>query len=371
MNIVQLANFYAPRSGGLRVAVDALRVGYHDHGHNCTAIVPGMADTAGPTIRTIRSPKLMPGSDYRIMTRPAALRSLLDELRPDHLEIHDKFLPAWISTWATRNGVPMVLVSHERLTDTLPSLFPYLPLRATCAAARAITRNAAGRCDAIVTCSAYAAAEFGSTPVHVIPLGVDLDTFRSTPAAIRLDGRTRLAVVGRLSPEKHVDLAIDTLELLTRGGIDADLTVVGRGPGERSLRQRSTGLPVTFHGHEPDRSRLVQLLSSTDVVLVPGPVETFGLAALEALACGTAVVGVAGCGVAELLEGHPDAGIAVAADAAAFATAVQDLLAVPRQSREQAARARAENYSWPATVAAMLGIHAGLGSRAVPSSVGS
>ncbi len=105
-------------------------------------------------------------------------------------------------------------------------------------------------------------------------------------------------------------------------------------------------------------------------MLAPGPLETFGLAALEALACGTPVVGVAGCGVGELVEGQPGAGVATLARPAAFATAVEELLAVPAPIRRRAARARAETYSWPATVAAMLDIHAGLASQAVPSSVG-
>src|SRR3712207_7820352 len=59
---------------------------------------------------------------------------------------------------------------------------------------------------------------------------------------------------------------------------------------------RSTLLPYTtlfrsrFAGHIADRSAVAALLASADVVVAPGPVETFGLAALEALACGTPVV---------------------------------------------------------------------------------
>ena len=56
-------------------------------------------------------------------------------------------------------------------------------------------------------------------------------------------------------------------------------------------------------GHLADRSSVAGLLASADVVMAPGPVETFGLAALEALACGTPVVAASTSAVAELVGG--------------------------------------------------------------------
>src|SRR5262249_32056107 len=66
-----------------------------------------------------------------------------------------------------------------------------------------------------------------------------------------------------------------------------------------------TAQPVTFTGFIPSRTAVATLLATADVVLAPGPVETFGLAALEALACGTPVV-VSGSGA--LPEGIGGAG---------------------------------------------------------------
>ena len=97
---------------------------------------------------------------------------------------------------------------------------------------------------------------------------------------------------GRLSPEKKPQRSLNTLATLRANGLSARLVVAGDGPLRRRLERRAArdGLPVTFAGFLPDRTDLAALLASADVAIAPGPAETFGLAALEALACGTPVV---------------------------------------------------------------------------------
>jgi alpha-1,6-mannosyltransferase len=93
------------------------------------------------------------------------------------------------------------------------------------------------------------------------------------------------------------------------------------------------------------------------VSLAPGPHETFGLSALEALASGTRVVVSASSALPEIVEGR--AGAAAPDDAAAFASAVAGLLVADPEAGRAAARTRAEQFDWPTSVAAML---AALGS---------
>ncbi|MYR56758.1 glycosyltransferase, partial [Streptomyces sp. SID625] len=107
----------------------------------------------------------------------------------------------------------------------------------------------------------------------------------------------------RLSVEKRPGTALDTLQALRRRGERAVLVIAGDGPlrGRLEHRARARGLPVVLLGHVGDRELLSALQASADVCLAPGPAETFGLAALEALACGTPVVASASSALSEVI----------------------------------------------------------------------
>ena len=110
------------------------------------------------------------------------------------------------------------------------------------------------------------------------------------------------------------------------------LVVAGDGPLRARLERaaRRASLPVRFAGFVTDPKELAILLASADVVIAPGPVETFGLAALEALACGTPVVVSAASALPEVVG---TAGIAVTGED--FAGGVRAIL---RQGPDRAAR---------------------------------
>jgi alpha-1,6-mannosyltransferase len=161
---------------------------------------------------------------------------------------------------------------------------------------------------------------------------------------------------GRLSPEKKPQRSLNTLATLRANGLSARLVVAGDGPLRRRLERRAARdrLPVTFAGFLPDRSDLAALLASADVAIAPGPAETFGLAGLEALACGTPVVGAESA----LPEVVGEAGASVAGED--LAAGVTTVLSWPEPTRRAAARARAEHFGWPAAVRAFLAIHEAL-----------
>jgi alpha-1,6-mannosyltransferase len=126
-----------------------------------------------------------------------------------------------------------------------------------------------------------------------------------------------------------------------------------RGKLERAARRG--GLPVTFAGFITEATALAALLASADVVIAPGPVETFGLAALEALASGTPVVVSADSALPEVIG---TAGVAVAGED--FAAGVAAILRWPAGPRRARARARAEEFGWPAATEAFLAVHEAL-----------
>ncbi|GAY08903.1 glycosyltransferase [Pseudonocardia sp. N23] len=373
MRIAQLANFYGPRSGGLRTALHHLGAGYVARGHEVVLVVPGPAAAdellpSGVRRVTVAAPQLPGTGGYRAVD-PWRVRRLLDRLDPDAIEVSDRLTLRGLGEWASRRGVPSVVVSHERLDRLLGQFL--LPGRAAVAVADAANARMAAAYDTVVCTTAFARAEFdriGACNVAQVPLGVDLTTF--TPhrhdrgLRHRLGGDAEALVVhcGRLSPEKHPERSVDTVAALRRDGVDARLVVAGDGPRRAAMARRAAGLPVTFLGFVPDRSRLATLLASADVSLAPGPHETFGLSALEALASGTRVVVSASSALPEIVAGP--AGAAAADDAGAFAAAVADLLDADAEAGRCAARERAEEYGWPASVTSMLATLGAVGSVA-------
>lgn len=365
MRIVRAANFVAPHSGGIRTALEALGRGYRGAGHEVVLVVPGPSDDDRETpqgrIVTVRGPRLA-RSGYRVLVDRARVRAVLEGLAPDRLEVSDRSTLAWLGGWARGHGVRAVACSHERLDALLAlRLGGRFPARRT---ADAWNRRLADGFGHVVCTTAYAQEEFariGARNVVRVPLGVDLSTFAPDAADPQLharltDGRGPLLIaVGRLSAEKRPELAVEAVRHLARRGIAARLVVIGDGPARPTLERAAQGLPVTFEGHVGDRATLARWYASADVALALGPAETFGLAALEALASGTPLVTARTGATAELLA--PGAGVATFSHPAAVAAGVRAVLGEDPDRRRVAARQRAEAFPWSRAVDGMLALH--------------
>jgi alpha-1,6-mannosyltransferase len=360
VRIVRLANFVTPTSGGLRTALNSLGAGYLAAGHEPILVVPGpqASDERTPSGRLITVPgPVVPGlGGYRVLVGRRRLGALLAELRPDRLEVSDQTTLRWVGRWAREHGVPAVMVAHESLYGLLRvGRFPDPVARWF---ADRLNRMSVRAYDTILCTTDWAARDFNriSAPnVGRVKLGVDLTTFhpdRYDPVLRTVYAKpfqTLMVHGGRLSPEKHPGRSLDAVSQLRAQGVDAVLVVVGDGPLRERLIHRAAGEPVEFVRFVPDRFAVAALLATADVVLAPGPIETFGLAALEALACGTPVVVNDASALPEVVG---DGGVAVAADN--LAAGVREILARPEEARRAAARSRAEQFSWPAAVARFL-----------------
>jgi alpha-1,6-mannosyltransferase len=379
VKIVRIANYVGPRSGGMRTALRELGTGYLAAGHDPVLIIPGRhaSDERGGQGRviTLRGPVVPFTGGYRALLPRRKLATLLEELKPDRLEVSDRTTLRWTGRWARRHGVPAVMVSHESLTGllSLPADVSGMS-RWRSALMSALARGLAdglNRCSArdyqrIICTTRWAATEFeriAAPNLARIPLGVDLARF--TPdrhsdelrARYAAPGQVLLVHCGRLSVEKKPHRSLGAVAALRAAGTDAVLVVAGDGPLRRTLEHwaRRKDLPVTFAGFITDATVLAALLASADVVIAPGPVETFGLAALEALASGTPVVVSADSALPEVIG---TAGVAVAGED--FAAGVAGVLRWPAGPRRARARARAEEFGWPAATEAFLAVHEAL-----------
>lgn len=364
--VVQLANFVTPTSGGLRTALRALAAGYADEGHEVVQVLPGprdrVEDADGVRRVHLRAPEV-PGTGYRVHLDVRRVLRVLDALGPDRVEVHDRTTLRPVGRWARRHGVPSLVVSHERLDRWLRQWLPHqLPLDRAADRSNAALAQAF---DAVVCTTAWAAQEFTrlGVPVRRVPLGVDLDVFtpdRSARPELAGERELLLVTATRLSKEKRPDLSVAAAAELHRRGRAVRLVVAGDGPARRTLEESARGLPVLFAGHVPGRERVARLLGAADVALQPGPIETFGLAALEALACGTPVVVSRHSALPDVVG---PAGRACPGSGFCLADAVESLAALPPELRRSAARARAEMFPWSATVAGFLAVHRLSGAR--------
>ena len=368
--VAHLANFYSPTSGGLRTTIKQLASGYAANDIDFWVVVPG--EKFSVRRKSDHTRVELPGisvanTGYRVMPSATKALGLLERIRPDVVEVSDRLTLTKVGRWAKAHSTPSIVFSHESVSGLANRYLGaaadapiFGPALAT--GIKAANQRLGRAFDCVVCTTDYAASDFRNTTANVtkIALGVDLETFNpsrfdaGTAARLRGGHPLSMVVCTRLHPEKRPERAIAILQELFTKGVDVRLTYVGEGPLRMSLQRRARGLPVSFEGFVHSRERVAELLASADVVVAPGPIETFGLAALEALACGTPVVASGEGALAEVIG---DAGAVADGSIASFCDGVQRVLGADEAIRRRRARVRAEMFPWSRTVSRMMTLH--------------
>jgi glycosyltransferase involved in cell wall biosynthesis len=127
--------------------------------------------------------------------------------------------------------------------------------------------------------------------VTVVPNGIDLDEVAS---AYPDPATTDVAVVGRLISHKRVDMLLEAIAKLRAEGLELTCRVIGNGPDELELHKRAEQLAiddlVEFRHDVAEQKDVFSLLKAAKVCAFPTAREGFGIAVLEALACGVPVI---------------------------------------------------------------------------------
>jgi D-inositol-3-phosphate glycosyltransferase len=195
--------------------------------------------------------------------------------------------------------------------------------------------------------------------IRIVPCGVDVDLFRpilraQARAQLGLDSGQYVLFVGRLEPLKGVDVLIDAMSILAGAGSSARLLIAGGnldGDLAHTLRARVNehrlNESVRFLG-AVDQKDLATYYSAADVCAMPSFYESFGMVAIEAMACGTPVVASRAGGLQFTVRDGETGLLTPPGDAAALAAAIGKLLDDPalRQRLGRAAVVSAQEYSW-------------------------
>ena len=359
--IVQVANFYGPKSGGLKTSMVEIAKQYSRSGIECLQIVPGHSYSRSNTnyseLITIPGWRIPFSGGYRVIIGTKKIKSLLTEYRPDLIEINDRLTLLSLATWARKRNIKTVLFAHEILVNVLKTFFPYVPYLTHIVKWHNL--NSFKKFDHVIATTNYAAQEFkaiNANNLSVIPLGVDKEIFNEKRTNYEIRNHEqfpKLILCSRLSKEKNPELAFKVLQLLVEHKMNPHLYVIGSGPLKNRLMAKYKNLPITFLGYINSRKELAKYLASVDLVIATGPNETFCLAALEALSCGTPVIASVKSALKEILVNG--GGTYVDENIDNWVEAVCTV-ALDQNIRSEALR-NANNYSWEQTVQKLLSLY--------------
>lgn len=214
--------------------------------------------------------------------------------------------------------------------------------------------------------------QYGASPekIDVVPPGVDLNRFRPVNQA---EAKTHIGVpahhktilfVGRLQPLKGLDTLIRALALVRRQepalAKNICVSIIGGDPNpdseieQRELErlnelrnQLNISDLVTFLGAK-DQDTLVYYYAAAEMVVMPSHYESFGMVAIEAMACGTPVIASDVGGLSFSIEDGFNGYLVPGRDPDALASKIILLLKYPalRDQLSEQAQTWVKRYSW-------------------------
>ena len=362
------------KSGGMNVYVRQLASALGELGMKIDIFTREHSDVAN-RVETI-------GSNVRVIHinvgEPDAHLDDLYDLLPDFLEQLNKFREEegleydvvhshyWLSSWVGRElsqelAIPHVVTFHtlslikmqSRAGEEEQSERSVIETKVIATADRIIAFSPHER-DAMARL--YAA---DANKITLVPCGVDLEVFRplnqkAVRSSLGLNGEKILLYVGRVEPIKGLDLLVETAAQMDSEDRVRMIVVGADVNGDREMdrvrqlaREKDLEDKIDFVG-QVDHDDLPLYYNAADVCVVPSYYESFGLVALESMACGTPVVATRVGGLSTIIHHGRTGYLKSWRCPEAFANSVEMIISSNglQQSMGEAARKRAEGMGW-------------------------
>jgi glycosyltransferase involved in cell wall biosynthesis len=339
-----------PRSGGAEIHLHEVFGRLARRGHEVTLLVSGWK---GASSRE----RLDDMDVHRVGTRhtynaiaPFYYRRQLKSRRFDVFVEDLNKVPIFAPFWA---GSPVALLVHHLFGATAfqEAAFPIAAL--TWLLERPLARTYPGIPVVAVSRSTeedLVARGFERGHIRVIENGVDAQRYRPDPAQPRF-GQPTILYLGRLQRYKRVDLILEAFARMAPRNPDARLVIAGTGTAAADLGQLVARLGLEQRVELPgfvSEAEKLRLLRGAWVHVLTSPKEGWGIANLEAAACGTATVASDSPGLRDSVR-HGQTGFLVPhGDVDALSERLQAVLADPalRENLGRNARQFAEELSW-------------------------
>ncbi len=224
----------------------------------------------------------------------------------------------------------------------------------------------------LIGCSRYMCQEIArlfkqsTDKIAVIPNGVDpKNILPDREKLLSRSGRDKnILFLGRLVPEKGVQILIEALPTIIQKAGPVKLYIAGKGPYQQELAEQAKSLGVADQVHfvgfvnDEDRNKL---LDQCDVAVIPSLYEPFGIVALEAMAAGLPVVVSDTGGLHDVIEHGIDGYCVPPGDAAMLAHYITELINNPELAQHftrQAKRNVAVKFNWRQIASDTLKVYA-------------
>lgn len=326
MKVVDVAEFYADRGGGVKTYIRAKLRAAAALGHEVVVAAPAPGGESrteerdGGRIRWIGGPGMPFDSRYGLMWNRRAVHRILDEEQPDLVEGSSPWTGGWFAAgW--KGSAKKVFVFHQdpvavfghtgldrwQRRDTIDTLsWPFW----------AWLRRLSHRYDATVVSGTWLATRLQTfrlkNPIAV-PFGIDKAFFSSERRSDEVRERwlstcglgpnaSLLVAVGRFHPEKRLKTVIEAARQAGESR-PIGLVVFGDGPFAGGIRRAASRIPaVHLAGFTSDRDELADVLASADLLLHGSAAETYGLGVAEALCSGLPAIVPSVGGAADLVS---------------------------------------------------------------------